>query len=274
MLTKTIKLIAIFACVILLFPTAFAQQNQTQNKQDEQSFVDFSGFKGKIFDVKNRDPRELVQILKPLGSGFKGAIMQPNNEYRTITVRDFPENIATIEEAIKRLDVPLPPKPPEPPRPAFPNIEVVAHVLLTSDSESAGNSPPPALADVIKQLQTTLNYKSYQLLTSIVQRTRYDNGSIEAKGTAVLPEKSLTGNYHLIVKNIRPENYGQVDSSKIALGRLEFYLQGINEVENRSFGDTRIITSLTVRDGEKVVVGTASLRDKAVILVVTTKLLK
>jgi hypothetical protein len=274
MLTKTIRLIAIIACLLLALTIAFAQQNQTQNKQIDQSFVDFSGFKGKIFDIKNRDPRELVQILQPLGSGFKGAIMQSNSEYRTITVRDFPENIATIEEAIKRLDVPLPPKPPQPLRPASPDIEVVAHVLITSDNESTGNSSPPALTDVIKQLQTTLNYKGYQLLTSIVQRTRSDNGSIEAKGTLVLPEKSLTGIYHLIVKNIRPEPVSQLDYSQIGLGRLEFYLEGINEVENRRFGETTIITSLSVRDGERVVVGTASLKDKAVILVVTIKILK
>jgi Bacterial type II/III secretion system short domain len=274
MLTKTIKLIAIIACAILLFPTAFAQQNQTQNKQDEPNWVEISGFKGQIFDIKNRDPRELVQILKPLGSGFKGAIMQPDSEYRTITVRDFPENIATIGEAIKRLDVPLPPKPLEPQRPAPLNVEIVAHILITSDSESADNSSSPALTDVIKQLKTTLNYKSYQLLTSIVQRTRYDNGGIEAMGTAVLPEKSLTSNYKLIVRNIRPAVYNQFDSSQIAIGNLEFYLEGINVAENRTFGNVKILTTLSVRDGEKVVVGTSSLRDKAIILVLTTKILK
>ncbi|MCI0552566.1 MAG: hypothetical protein L0287_16570 [Anaerolineae bacterium] len=272
MLTKIIKLIAIIACVVLHLSTAFAQQNQTQNKQNDPNWVDFSGFKGKIFDIKNRDPRDLVRILQPLGSGFKGAMMQPNSEYRTITVRDFPENIATIEEAIKRLDVPLPPKPP---RPAPPDIEVYAHILIASSGEGAGNQTLPALADVIKQLQTTLNYKNYQLLTSIVQRTRYENGSIEAKGTAELPDKSLSGQYQLQIGNINPETR-EADASQIALGSLQFYMNGYKEVNNREFGvgETRINTRLSVRDGEKVVVGTASLRDKAVILVLTTKILK
>src|SRR5262245_34587554 len=132
MLTNTIKLIAIIACALLPFTTAFAPQNQTQTTQTESQFVELSGFKRQIFHIKHRDPHELVRIPQPLGSGFKGAIMQPNGEYSTITVRDFPENIATIAEAIKRLDVPLSPKPP---RPAFPDIEVYAHILIASNGE-------------------------------------------------------------------------------------------------------------------------------------------
>jgi hypothetical protein len=269
---KAIKLIGIIACALLPLQTAFAQQNQTQNKQDEPQWVEQTGFKGQIFDIKNRDPRELVQIIKPLGSGFRGAIMQPNSEYRTLTVRDFPENIATIAEAIKRLDVPPPPKPP---RPTFPDIEVYAYILIASNGESEGNPSPAVLADVIKQLQMTLNYKSYQLLTSIVQRTRYENGSIDAGGTADLPDKSLSGRYQLQIGNINPETR-QADSSPISFGGLQFQMEGYKEADNRTLqvGITRINTRLSVRDGEKVVVGTASLRDKAVILVITTKILK
>jgi hypothetical protein len=272
MLIKTSKLIAILVCALTFFSMARAQQNQPQNKPNEPTYVDFSGFKGKIFDIKNRDPRELVLILQPLGSGFKGATILPNSEYKTITVRDFPENIATIEEAIKRLDVPLPPKPP---RPVSPDIEITAHILIASNDESVGKPSPQVLADVIKQLQTTLNYKNYQLLTSIVQRSKYENGSIEARGTADLPDKSLSGKYTLLIGNINPENR-QVDSSQIFLGNLQFSMDGFKEVDNRTVGvgDTKINTRLTVRDGEKVVVGTASLRDKAVILVLTTKILK
>src|SRR5215475_11378253 len=184
MLIKTTRLIAIIAYALLSPLTAFAQQNQPQNKQDEPNWVEHTGFKGQIFDVKNRDPRDLAGILKPLSSGFKGATIQFNSEYKIIMVRDFPENIATIGEAIKRLDVPLPPKPPQP---VLPDVEVIVHVLMASNDETAGATSPPVLTDVIKQLQATLNYKSYQLLTSIVHRTRFDNGNIQARGTADLP---------------------------------------------------------------------------------------
>ena len=273
MLIKTTKLIAIIACALLPLSTTFAQQNQTQTKQTESQWVDFSGFKGKIFDIKNRDPIELINILQPLGSGFKGAIMKSNSEYKTITVRDFPENLATIEEAIKRLDVQLPPKPTQHLRPIYPDIEVFAYVLIASNGEGDGAPSPPMLADVIKQLQTTLNYKSYQLLTSIVQRTNYENGSIDANGMAEFPDKSLSGKYALQIA-INPTGIRQPD--QITLSRLLFQMEGFKETNNGAIGvgDTKINTRLQVRDGEKVVVGTASLRDKAVILVLTTKILK
>src|SRR5688572_20071403 len=222
MLIKTTRFIAIIACALLPLSTAFAQQNQTQPRQTESQWVDFSGLKGKIFDIKNRDPRELVQILQPLGSGFKGATLQPNTEYKTITVRDFPENIAVIEEAIKRLDVPLPPKP-QPLRPTYPDIEVFAYVLIASNGEGEAAPSPPVLADVIKQLQATLNYKSYQLLTSIVQRTSFENGSIDVNGTADLPDKSLSGKYALQIAINTPGT--RVDPSQIALTRLLFHME-------------------------------------------------
>src|SRR5215510_8564796 len=274
MLTKTIKLTAIIACALLLLSKAYAQQNQTQTKQTESPWVDFQGFKGKIFEIKNREPRDLVQILQPLGSGFKGAEMKANGEYKTITVRDFPENIATIEEAIKRLDVPPPPKPTQPLRPTFPDIEVFAYVLIASNGEGDGAPSPPMLADVIKQLQMTLNYKSYQLLTSIVQRTSFENGSIDANGTADLPDKSLTGKYALQIAINTPGT--RFDPSQIALSRLLFQMEGFKEMSSGTtgLGETKINTKLQVRDGEKVVVGTSSLRDKAVILVLTTRMLK
>jgi len=274
MLIKTTRFIAIIACALLPLSTTFAQQNQPQTRQNEPQWVDFQGFKGKIFDIKNREPRELVQILQPLGSGFKGATLQPNSEFKTITVRDFPENIATIEEAIKRLDVPPPPKPTQPLRPTYPDIEVFAYILIASNGEGGAAPSPPVLADVIKQLQTTLNYKSYQLLTSIVQRTSFENGNIEASGTAELPDKSLGGKYALQILINTPGT--RFDPSQIALSKLLFQMEGFKETDTRTIGigDAKINTRLQVRDGEKFVVGTSSLRDKAVILVLTTRMLK
>lgn len=272
MLTNTIKLIAIIAFTLLLPPATFAQQsqNQTQTKQSESSWVDFSGFKGKIFEIKNRDPRELAQILSPLGSGFKGAIMQPNFEHKTLTVRDFPENLAAIEEAIKRLDTPLPAKPS---KPISPNIEVTAFVLIASNSEPPSGAMPAQLKDVIAQLQNTFNYKSYQLLTPIVQRTKLEGGGVGSKGTATLPDKSLSADYRFNILRMYPEkNYDE--NPVILLDSLSFYLDGTTLQDQQQIGKAEIQTKLNVRDGEKVVVGTASLKDKALILVLTTKVIK
>ncbi len=270
MLIRTTKLVALIACLLLLTLTAFAQQNQTQNKQSDPQWVDFSGFKGKIFDIKHRDPVELVQVLAPLGSGFKGATIQANRDYKTLTVRDFPENIAVIEEAIKRLDTPLPPKPL---RPMSPNIEITAYILIASNNEVSGNQVPPQLKDVIAQLQTTLSYKSYQLLTPISQRVKLDSSGISSTGATTWIEKDFSARYRFQINRVYSEKFSD-DNSVVALDDLVFSLGGDSPADQTQIGGADIRTKLNIRDGEKLVVGTASLKDKALILVLTAKVIK
>src|SRR5262245_25834770 len=106
------------------------------------------GMKARVFEVKHQDPEDLVHALRPLASGARGAMLNDSDSLHSITVRDFPENLAAIEQALKRLDVPVPPKP---------DIELKVRILLGSVTEGAG-SYPAELESVVKQLGATLNY--------------------------------------------------------------------------------------------------------------------
>lgn len=268
MLTKTIKLLSLLL-VVCLTGSALAQGNNQQATKTESPFVDFTGFKGKVLEVKHRDPRSLVTLLSPLGSGFKGAELKPNSEFKTITVRDFPENIATIEEALKRLDVPMPTKAAEAPKP---DVEVYGYILIASQGDAAASEYPKAIEDVIKQLQSNLTFKNYRLLTSIVQRTRI-GGNISSAGFAVFPDQTLAANYEFYIQGVGLENE-MGSASPLIFNTLELRFNGQNSAQGQNPGNARLQTGLRLKDGEKVVVGTASLRDKALILVLTTKVLK
>ena len=274
MLTKTIKLLSILILICLSGQLALAQQQSNQqtanntNPHPQPQYVDFTGFKGKVLEVKNRDPRSLASLLAPLGSGFKGAKLEPNSEFKTITVRDFPENIATIEDALKRLDVPMPAKAAELPKP---DVEIYGYVLIASQGDGATSDYPKAIDDVVKQLQSNLAFKNYRLLTSIVQRSRL-GGNLNTSGTAVMPDKSIAANYEFVINRISPENESN-DASPLLLSNMLFSFIGQNS-EGQNPGSARLNTSVRLRDGEKVVVGTASLKDKALVLVLTTKILK
>src|SRR5262245_17139579 len=61
------------------------------------------GLQSRVFQVKYRPLEDLLHVLRPLASGVKGTNVSESEEFRTITVRDFPENIADIEGALKRL---------------------------------------------------------------------------------------------------------------------------------------------------------------------------
>ena len=260
----TIKHIsAAMTLVLVSLSAAFAQQpapSTTPAPQD--NYVTERNFKSRVFDVKYRDPGSLASVVSRLGSGFKGAAISSSSEFKTITVRDFPENLVTIEEAIKRLDTPASPRP---------NIELHMHALIASNSASGGAAPPAELRDVLEQLRGTLNYKNYELASTVVQRLTDTPRGLNGSGTAEL----ASGN----------------PSAPISLMSYDWFIGGVSLVQDASgsfnvqmgeFAFTTVVgqdrakvqTALSLRDGEKVVVGTSTMRNRALVVVLTVKLLK
>ncbi|MFN0083970.1 MAG: secretin N-terminal domain-containing protein [Blastocatellia bacterium] len=268
MLTGTVRFL--FA-LVLAAGLAFA--GIAQEKKPERDYVENTGFKGKIFELKHREPSEVFQTLSPLGSGFKGATMTVNNELKTITVRDFPENIAAIEEAIKRLDVPRTAR-------AETSIDLSMHVLLANKSDSGGQLPGEVsadLKDVVKQLQTTFAFKNYHLAATIVQRTKTHNNRTRS-GIALSGNSDARWDETFTDSTGNSRKSGNTTAYQYMINSLSL-LQGATpsiqfEGFAFEFGKTRIQTNLDVRDGEKLVVGTASFGDKAMILVLTAKIIK
>src|SRR6266446_9290677 len=123
MYSTKLKTLALFL-LLAIFSTAAVGQTPSQPAPADK-YVTNSGFKNRVFEVHNRMPDDLVPVIRLLTSGFKGAELAASNELKTITVRDFPENIAAIEEAIKRLDHAAP---------QTPDIELRISVLIGSKS--------------------------------------------------------------------------------------------------------------------------------------------
>jgi len=249
----------------ILATAALGQATSQPAPAPTDRYVTNSGFKNRVFEVHNRMPDDLVPVIRLLTSGFKGAELAASNEFRTITVRDFPENIAAIEEAIKRLDTP---------EVTRPDIELRMHVLLASNKEGASNQYPADLKDVIGELQKTLNFKEYTLLTSIVQRTRESRGwrssYLDGRGSAEVAwpntiEKRIS-NYQFYANSVALTS-SPSGATEIQLGEFTFSLS-VPGTEAKIHSDVRM------RDGEKVVVGTAGFSDKALILVMTARVLK
>lgn len=270
MYSKKLRMPALALLLATIFTSALAQTASPQAAAAADNYVTNSGFKFKVFDVHNRMPEDLVPVIRLLTSGFKGAQLSPSNEFRTITVRDFPENIAAIEEAIKRLDTPEAPRP---------NIELRMHVLLASNKEGTPNQYPADLKDVLTELEKTLSFKDYSLLTSIVQRTRESRGSrgryLDGGGSAEVtwPSSSGAGGTEKRISNY------QFSASSVALttgptGAIEIQLGEFGFSLSVPGTEARIRSDVKMRDGEKVVVGTAGFNDKALILVMTARVLK
>ena len=254
--------------VLIITPGSFAQTpNPVAQTKPEDNYVTEKGFKSKVFTISHRDVGSLSRVLNPLLSGFKGATISVNQEFKTLTVRDFPENIVTIEEALKRLDTPAAPRP---------NIELHMHVLVASNASVSPTSAqvPAELKDVLAQLRGTLNYSNYELATSVVQRLTETPRGLHGKGTAEIsrspvPAESVILPYEYFINQVTLTS-ASTGAAIVQIGEFAF-TTGLTstKLDNR----TQVQTALNLRDGEKVVVGTATLGDRALIIVLTAKML-
>jgi len=260
---------------LCLAPPTFAQAARTATAQPAPTakspdYVEEKGFKGKIFEIKYRDPYGLLQVIRPLGSGFKGATISVEQAFKTLTVRDFPENIAAIEEAINRLDKPEAPRP---------DIEFSIHVLIASNSPSGLEDYPADLGDVVKQLKSTLKYKSYALMTSAIHHSKEGPSGVSNTGVAEsnlfssvpTPPNPIFYEYSLELISIDSAS----GTTSVQLGGFHFNMRvPLNMGNSVQYQNVGFRSPVSLRQGEKVVVGSTTMGDKGLIVVVSAKVLK
>jgi hypothetical protein len=285
------KLTATVILMLLLVPAAFGQsattpRAATPDQQDSArapqatptptargpEYVEEKGFKTKILEIKYRDPNSLVRVVSNLGSGFRGAGIGANSDFKTLTIRDFPENIAVIEEAVKRLDTPLA---------ARPDIEFHVHIIIASNTPTSTEELPAELTDVVRQLQGTLKYKSYGVMASSVHRTAEGGQGVSSNGIAeskLFNVSTPGGNPIFYQYGLAPITIRDIaGSTAIEIGRFQFSMRiplnlgGAAQIQYENVGFN---TPVTARESEKVVVGTTTMGDKGLIVVVTAKILK
>jgi type II secretory pathway component GspD/PulD (secretin) len=256
------------ALLVLAAPAALAQ---SEAPRQEDNFVTQKMFQNRIFDVKNRDPQSLVRVLAPLTSGFRGAVVTANPEFRTISVRDFPENIAVIEEAIRRLDMP------EPARPA---VEFRVYFLIGSNDEAAAGHYPSELSDTVRQLQSTLGYKNFSLMGSQIVRSKEGHGANTNKGVADLKLANDTPanknpvyySYSMVgvsLDGAPGQARVQVDDFVMDLS-VPLWLGG----DKLAYQSVGFRNPVSLREGERVVAGTTSIADKNVVVILTASTTK
>jgi hypothetical protein len=221
-----------------------------------------------------------VRAINPLGSGYKYAVITPSDELRIVTVRDWPENIAAIEEAIKRLDVQQTVKT---------QVNLETQVSLIAASRNAGQTSgdaPPAIATVMEELRNTLKFKSYRYITTFVNRTS-DEGSVSSNGAAdsffqlqTQATKGFPNFYNYDISGIRLVS-GENGDQMIQVRDFKFSLRMAMPLSTTTpaqiqYTDLGVRTPLSMKDGEFVVVGTtnAGTADEALIVVVSIKRVK
>ncbi|HZT61464.1 MAG TPA: hypothetical protein VFA21_22855 [Pyrinomonadaceae bacterium] len=250
---------------------AASAQDKSAPKAEEDNYVTSKAFQNRVFEIKNRDPQILARVLMPLTSGFRGAVVSWNEDFHTISVRDFPENIAVIEAAIRRFDTP---------EASRPGIEFRVHLLVASNDESAANRYPAELSDVVKQLQSTLGYKNFSVMGSQIILSKEGRGENYNKGVADLrltndsPASKNPVFYDYNFNTISLDRTGgqtrvQIDNFNMDM-KVPVSL-GTGPITYETVG---FKNPISLREGENVVVGTTSIADKSVVVVLSATTIK
>jgi len=227
-----------------------------------EEFVTEKGFSSRVFEVRHREPGDLASVVRPLGSGFRGATVSFNRDFRTITVRDFPENVAAIEAALKRLDVP---------EAVRPDVELRLWVLVASSGGTAGGPFPDELKEAVGALKSTLAYRSYALAGTFVHRVRDGARDISGGGLADLGLTSVNGKAGRAMQleyGIKSLTLDSSGSGPVSVKLDGFRLALVGD------GRAQLNTDATVREGEKVVLGTSTVRDRALVVVVSGRVIR
>lgn len=260
---------------LTLAPASFGQDSQAPTAAPSQpavakgpEYVEEKGFKGRVFEIKYRDPIGLLGVIRPLGSGFKGANFSVDRQFKTLTVRDFPENIAAIEEALKRLDTPEAP---------HPGIEFSVHVLIATGTPGEAEDYPAELSDVVKQLKAALKYKSYNMMTSAIHHTKEgagveNSGVAESKLFAAVPTAPTPIFYDYQLNSISIETGS---GAPVVQTDFRFNMRvPLNVGSSVQYQNIGFRSPVSLRQGERVVVGSTTMGDKGLVVVVSTKVMK
>jgi hypothetical protein len=262
------KRLTLLIALLLAAATSFAQE--TKSKEPDYNMT--REFRSRVFEIHNRSPHDIAGAVSLLGSGFKGAALSVNEELHTITVRDFPENIATIDEAIKRLDVP-----------AAASTDALLRIWIIIGSKSPipnAQSLPESLEPVLKELRTTLSYSHYALMAATVSRVARGVAA-ENSGIAEPTSIGMTAREgQPIVYSYRmrqPSITTSGERAAVSTEDFRFSMRvpiDLGSAKGSQYQDVGFDAPVTVRDKEKVVLGTTTMGDKALIVVVAAEISK
>jgi hypothetical protein len=208
----------------------------------------------KLVTLKYADPNAIVSMIRAFGVD-----VQLNGAMKTMSISGLPDNITAAEAAIKQLDV------------APKNIELVVHFLVGSNLASATGAVPAELKDVVAQLKSTFTFKEYNMLDTLTLRTRAGS-SADTTGVVSPAGVNPPRMTQFSIRNASVSEDGVIRIDRMHAG-LRIPVPGQQKVD---YVNTGIDQDIDVKEGQKVVVGRASLEgpEKALFLILTAKVVQ
>jgi hypothetical protein len=204
----------------------------------------------RVFVLKYADANTVGNVLTVFG----GVSVRSDRDMRVVSVSAPADIMPSVDEAINRLDVPA----------AAPkDIDLTVYLVAASEQPSAADSLLPELQPVATELKKIFAYKSFHLLDSVVIRTE------PGKRVIVRGIIRQSADTHTSPYSFEFRSAAVTDDPKGRLIRLSDLALNVRVPGG---DDAGIHTDVTVREGQRVVVGKSNMGpDQALILVLTGK---
>ena len=232
-----------------------AQRLQIELAERARQEAEQATWETKIFQIRYVDPGELQRAL----SMFRSSINYAGGGLRVLSIRAPKEIMPAIEDAIKRLDVPAPRR----------DAELTIFVVVASDQADSTSNVPSALQPVINQLKGVLSYKAYQLVDTLITRASDTRNLVTLNGTVMLGTQTAAYSFQARFRMETPDGKA---APILRLSEMGFRLQPILGIPGPPGPEVRISADVDVPQGQQVVVGKATMGERAVILVMTSKI--
>ena len=241
-----IFMIAMFVLWGTLSPV-YAQQEKTKAPELKREMVKLKYIKA----------QEVQSLLRPYQNPWGQISWNPSND-SLLVISDTPETLSKILAVIKEIDV----KP----------VDLLFTVQLVLGSEAGDSKTDEVLQSdpLIAELKELLRYKNFTLLDSNLIRTLNQGRAEISLGREAEFDLVLQPRF------IQEEN-DQLIQMEVLLRRIDKNVQAAAPGQPPLRGATTLIeTQLTMKSGEKTVVGVSKLNggDKGLILILSGKVIQ
>ncbi|MBZ5578883.1 MAG: hypothetical protein LAP40_20170 [Acidobacteriia bacterium] len=215
----------------------------------------------RVFVLKYADPAAMADVLRVFG-----VTVVANSEVHAVAVAStFPEVIASVDDAINRLDVPAS---------APQNIELTAYYVIGGGTASPlGTAMPKDLESISTELTATSAFKNYRLLDALSVRVRAGQGAETAgtAGTVAAGSPVIATSFRVGAATVSS------DGTAVRINRLYAGVKLPVAAGGGQFSisDINFDADMDVKPGQRLVVGRTGMnRDQSLFLVLAARIAK
>ncbi|MBC7928567.1 MAG: hypothetical protein H7039_23225 [Bryobacteraceae bacterium] len=234
---------------------AFADQQAPEDPKVDRKIVEMKHLRGNRLVLATQLVDNFIRPGKALQYADLNAIM----------IEGTPANIAAAEMLLKRFDVPSGSTEPTQSRQSY---QLRVHLIEASPNDGNGGTLPVEVASAVEQMRKTFQYKSYSLLDIVIVQMQLGSGTVL---NGILPGESQAG--YKSIYEARVKDISQDDTKALFLRGFYFRIGVPMRISNGMYTNASVETNLTIRPGQKLVVGKLSKDESssAIFLIITAE---